>query len=561
MNILSLNVQGLGSKAKKDWIKELNVLHKVNFLALQETKMENFSVMEAKYIWGNSNFTYISSDSIVADLWNGLLLEDRNDMDRFKKKLQGLKKAIRVWVMDRKKNHNLFIKDTKLKLGDIDKKLDCGEASEELLLLRMNLMQSLHERKFVDARDILQKAKVKWVIEGDENTKFFHEAFRNYFASRFHQPSSGCSHINFTFPNKLSQEQIKDLEDYVSIDEIRKAVWECGENKSPGPDGYTFEFYRKFWYLVGPDFCKAIQWLFYHSNFPRGCNSSFVALIPKVPDAKLVSDFRPISLLGSMYKVITKILANRLSSVISDLVSDVQTAFVSGRQILDGSFIINELLSWCKRKKNQAMLFKVDFAQAYDSVRWDFLDDVLRSFGFGSKWRSWISGCLSSAMASVIVNGSPTSEFQFQCEFLWVWKQACIKVIVIDHSSQLISHLFYADDAVFVGEWSESNFDRILQVLHCFYLTSGLKINVQKSSLMGVGVNHIVVAETASKLGCSILKYVPFKYLGVSVGSSSYRVRAWEDTLCKLKSRLSKWKAKTLSTLWASSYLAKKRSW
>ncbi|GJR80795.1 RNA-directed DNA polymerase, eukaryota [Tanacetum coccineum] len=448
----------LGSKAKKDWIKELNVLHKVNCLALQETKMENFSVMEAKYIWGNSDFAYLSSDSIdnfiavygtwmpnmskiliiaiyapqsvtekrtlwqyithLINRWNGeCILEDINDMVRFKKKFQGLKKAIREWVTNRKKNHNLFIKDTKLKFGDIDKKLDCGEASDELLLLRMNLMQSLQEKKSVDARDNRQKAKVKWAIEGDKNTKYFHgiinkkstnlsirgvmvdgewivepirvkEAFRNHFGSRFHHPSARRSHINFTFLNRLSQEQTKDLENHVSMDEIRKAVWDCGENKSPGPDGYTFEFFQKFWSLVGPNFCKAIQWFFDHSNFPRGCNSSFIALIPKVPDAKFVSDFRPISLIGSMYKVITKILANRLSSVISDLVSDVQTAFVFNRKILDGPFIINELLSWCKRKKKQAMLFKVDFAKAYDSVRWDFLDDVFRSFGFGSKWRS-----------------------------------------------------------------------------------------------------------------------------------------------------------------------------
>nr|GFC55509.1 RNA-directed DNA polymerase, eukaryota, reverse transcriptase zinc-binding domain protein [Tanacetum cinerariifolium] len=111
------------------------------------------------------------------------------------------------------------------------------------------------------------------------------------------------------------------------------------------------------------------------------------------------------------------------------------------RQILDGPFIVNEILSRCKAKNHQAMLFKVDFTKAYDSIRRDFLDDVLNSFGFGSKWRSWILGSLCSGKASILVNGSPTAEFQFH------------RGIKID-SSFTLSHLFYADDAMFIGEWS-----------------------------------------------------------------------------------------------------------
>ncbi|GKA05052.1 RNA-directed DNA polymerase, eukaryota [Tanacetum coccineum] len=213
--------------------------------------------------------------------------------------------------------------------------------------------------------------------------------------------------LNFRFPSRLTADLISDLEKPVSSDEIRKAVWSCGENKSPGPDGFTFEFFRKYWDSIGPDMCVAVEWFFRHNSFAKGCNASFITLIPKSQDPKTVSDFRPISLIGSLYKVVTKILAIRLSSVISDLISDVQTAFLPNRQILDGPFIINELLSWCRHKKQQAMVFKVDFAKAYDSVRWDYLDDVLFSFGFGVKWRSWIKGSLISGMASVLVNGSP----------------------------------------------------------------------------------------------------------------------------------------------------------
>ncbi|GKD52790.1 RNA-directed DNA polymerase, eukaryota [Tanacetum coccineum] len=109
-------------------------------------------------------------------------------------------------------------------------------------------------------------------------------------------------------------------------------------------------------------------------------------------EAKMVKDFRPISLIGSVYKIIAKVLADRSSLVISDLVSEEQSAFVSNRLILDGPFILNELLSWCKLKNAKALIFKIDFEKAFALMRWDYLDMVLHNFGFGSKWRSWIKG-------------------------------------------------------------------------------------------------------------------------------------------------------------------------
>ncbi|GJY65443.1 RNA-directed DNA polymerase, eukaryota [Tanacetum coccineum] len=195
------------------------------------------------------------------------------------------------------------------------------------------------------------------------------EVFKDHFANRFKQPVQGRLKLNASFPNRLSTDQVADMDRCISRDEIRAAVWDCGENKSPGPDGYTFEFFRRYWNFIGPDFCLAVEGFFESGIFPKGCNASFIALIPKVTDAKFVTDFRPISLIGCVYKVVTKILANRLAMIISDLVSDTQSAFVANRQILDGPFILNELLAWCKRKKKQAMIFKVDFAKAYDSFR------------------------------------------------------------------------------------------------------------------------------------------------------------------------------------------------
>ncbi|GJW80582.1 RNA-directed DNA polymerase, eukaryota [Tanacetum coccineum] len=393
------------------------------------------------------------------------------------------------------------------------------------------------------------------------------EEFCSHFAMRFQAPVAYQSRLNFRFPYRLNNEQAANLENSITQDEIHNAVWGYGENKSPGPDGFTFEFFRKFWNVIGADVCVAVEWFFDHSSFSKGCNSSFVALILKIQDHKFVNDYHPISLIGSLYKVATKVLANHLSSVIYDLILDVQTAFLPNRQILDGPFIINELLSWCKYKKQQAMVFKVDFAKAYDSIRWDYLDDVLNSFGFGSKWRSWISGSLFSGMASILINGSPTSEFQFHCglkqgdllapylfilvmeslhlSFSRVVDAGMFRGIRID-SSLMISHLFYADDVVFIGEWSDNNLTHIMRILHCFFLASGLKINLKKSHLLGVGVPHAHIIEAAMALGCSVMR-TPFKYLGVVVGGNMSLIKAWDETIGKLKSRLSRWKLNALS--------------
>ena len=288
-----------------------------------------------------------------------------------------------------------------------------------------------------------QKAKLKWAIEEDENLSYFHGViskrrhqrsirgvlvngewienservkaeFYNHFASRFSSSHANRMLFEDSFPRSLSYVQAASLEAVLTNQEIKNALWDCGTDKSPGPDGFTFEFFRHFWDLIGQDVCKSIKEFFASGMFPNGCNPSFIALIPKISDAKFVKDFRPISLIGCQYKTVGKILANRLSVVIDELVSPEQSAFIKGRQILDGPLILNEVLSWCNNKKKKTMIFKVDFEKAFDSVRWDFLDDILHKFGFGSRWRGWIAGCLKSSTGSVLVNGSPTKEFHFQ---------------------------------------------------------------------------------------------------------------------------------------------------
>ncbi|GKA48713.1 RNA-directed DNA polymerase, eukaryota, reverse transcriptase zinc-binding domain protein [Tanacetum coccineum] len=313
-----------------------------------------------------------------------------------------------------------------------------------------------------------------------------------------------------------------------------KGRWDCGTDKSRGPDGFTFGFYRHFLSTIENDVFEVIKYFFTCGEIPKGCNSTFIALILKNPDANMVKDFRPISLIGSIYKIIAKILTNRLVGVLGDIVNEVQSAFISERQILDGPFILNEIMQWCRRRKKQSLIFKVDFEKAYDSVRWDFLDDILVKFGFGLK------------------QGDPLSLFLFilVMESLHISFQRVVDVGMftgIKLSSSLnISHLFYADDAIFLGQWNDSNIDTLVHVMECFYRVFGLRINLCKSKIMGIHVDTDRIKSAASKLGCLVLN-TPFLYLGTKVGENMSRVHAWKEVIVKIKSRLSNWKLKTLS--------------
>nr|GEY38350.1 RNA-directed DNA polymerase, eukaryota [Tanacetum cinerariifolium] len=544
----------LGNKAKKEWVNELTNNNKLNFIAIQETKMEKVSHMDVKFMWGNSNYDYVFSESVrnsggILCIWDESIFRkyyvtisnsfvaiyEKRIPNKTKilivsiyapqqpslRRLQELKKVIRLWINVKKSQLVGSKNSIVLDLRDIDKQLDQIGPNDLLIFRHHELKCNLNDLKEMEAMDSFQKSKVRWAIEGDENLKYFHgiinkkrshlairavfnddiwrtdpssvkKAFRDHYEARFNKPTMTRLKLSFPFLKRLSIDQDDDLERGVSHDEIRSAVWDCGENKSPGPDGFTFEFFKKYWRFIGLDFCEAVEHFFSRS----------------------------------VYKVVTKILANRLATVIAGLVSDTQSAFFVDRQILDGPFILNEVLDWCKRKNKQAMFFKVDFAKAYDSVRWDFLIDVLEAFGFGSTWCNWIRGTFCYAKASILVNGSPFDEFHLHCglkqgdplsPYLFILVMESLHLSVsraVDesvfkgiqlHGSLSLSHLFFANDTLFMGEWSDSNLR-----------------------------------------GCSIMEK-KFRYLGVMVGERMSRYKTWDDVVLKLKTRLSKWKAKTLS--------------
>nr|GEU50365.1 RNA-directed DNA polymerase, eukaryota, reverse transcriptase zinc-binding domain protein [Tanacetum cinerariifolium] len=311
---------------------------------------------------------------VVEDAWREGQCDESNAMINMMIKLKYLKTMIRGW----NKKNMLSAKNIKAKYKDeleaMEPIIDKGDGNVKVVNKRMEVVNTLQKIDKICSSEMAQKAKSLLNIRGImvdgmwiESPNRVKGEFFHHFSSRFDKPGARRTHIEMRYPKTLTCDQQDELESDASNEEIKRAVWDCGIDKSPGPDGFTFGFYHRFWNLIENDVYDAVKYFFTYGVITKGCNSSFIALISKIPDTDTVKDFG-ISLIGSSYKIVAKILANRLVGVLGDIVNEVQSAFIEGRQILDGPFILNEVLQWCKINKKQSLIFKVDFDKAYDSA-------------------------------------------------------------------------------------------------------------------------------------------------------------------------------------------------
>lgn len=187
-------------------------------------------------------------------------------------------------------------------------------------------------------------------------------------------------------PNLVSIEENATLIAIPKASEIKQAVFSLNPNSAPGPDGYSGLFYQKCWDIVGRDVVLCIQAFFKEGWLPPNLNSNLITLIPKVVGADSVSQFRPIAMANFVFKIIPKILADRLANIAARIVSQNQVAFIKGRRIHDCIGIVSENINLLDKKNFFGNLgLKIDIYKAFDTLFWSFLCMVLHKFGFHDK--------------------------------------------------------------------------------------------------------------------------------------------------------------------------------
>lgn len=443
-----------------------------------------------------------------------------------------------------------------------------------------------------------QKSRISWLNLGDSNSGFFCKSCRlrwniNKILSLEDRNGNLC-----TSHSAISQEavsyyselfgstgQVLEIPDDISLpslssvqhdllmrpysaEDVLKVVRSMPSNKSPGPDGFTKEFFLAAWSIVGADFTNAVLYFFRTNNLPRIISASAITLVPKHKNANKMVDFRPIACCNFVYKCISKLIANRLKLVIPYLISANQSAFVSKRLIGDNIFLAQSLFRGYHLDSGPARCsMKLDITKAFDSVNWSFLFAVLNKMNFPVMFQNWVKTCVQSCMISVKINGSLEGFFKASAglrqgdpisPYLFV---ICMEVLSVylsklENSSAFkfhwkckassITHLMFADDVLLFCNGDIESVKALLSAVQSFQDVSGLVINKNKSLIF---LSSVRDDELAAIINASGLQRgtLPVKYLGLPLITSKLSARDCSPLIMRIRDQIDCWASSCLN--------------
>ncbi|GFY97543.1 hypothetical protein Acr_12g0000840 [Actinidia rufa] len=471
---------------------------------------------------------------------------------------------------------------------------------EELQGRVSDLRQKANKLAEVEWSFCSQVAKVKYLNNCDRGTKFFHDLIKHNRARNqivFLSDSNGAvttstHQVNSMFVDyymnllgtkkacqkldvgsvaggrMVSNEQSANLTRAVTDKEIKEALFSIGEDKAPGPDGYSSCFFKKSWDMIGTDVCAAIKEFFSAGTILKQMNHTIIALVPKTRNATKVEEFRPISCCNVTYKIIAKILASRLSPILEKLVNHAQSAFVPNRSMTENIYMVQEIMqkySW--KRISPRCILKVDIRKAYDTVNWEFLEDALLGFKFPAQFVKWVMQCVSTTSYSILINGSlhgffkgnqglrqgdPLSPFLFTIclEVLSRSMEKLCRNPEFNHhpkcSELAISHLAFADDLILFSRGDAASVSLVMECLQMFGCCSGLNINASKSQVYMAGICQEEMEKIKVITGFSIGQY-PFRYLGIPVAAARLTIDQFNPLFLKISEYINAWAGSTLS--------------
>ena len=363
----------------------------------------------------------------------------------------------------------------------------------------------------------------------------------------------------------------RDLICSFSRDEVEAALKSMEPLSAPGPDGMPPTFFQSYWSIVGDDVSSAVLNYLNNCSLPAAINHSFITLVPKVKSPEKNFEFRPISLCNVIYKLVSKVLANRLQGVLPSIISENQSAFQAGRLITDNILMAFETLHYMKHQpgKGGFMALKLHMSKAYDRVKWSFLKQIMLRMGFHEQWVDLMMICVTSVSYSLLIDGEPSENivpsrrirqgdpispylFLLCSEGLHaLFEKAAydglIRGISLCRNGPRLTHLFFADDSLLFCMASMQECNHIQAILADFEAASGQKLNKDKTTLFFSKATPSVTQENIiNLLGVSEIKQYE-KYLGLPSFVGRGKMANFAFIKERVWSKLKCWKEKLLS--------------
>ena len=556
------------------------------------------TIKETIIFYANDDVEFDRNDNVVGDC--ELSINDQLFFETLMMILRG--ESISYGSFIKKQNVNRE-KELEKNIEELEQKLVILN-DKTTLLKEINDKKSQLETLRQKANDgIIMRSKIKWMELGEKPSKYFLNLEKqNRVNKEIRRLSTENGHVIngqdcilkeiFKFYSNLYQaKEVEDvdlvtlldhsdipkltpeksiiLEGPLSVDEVYSMLKTMKNNKSPGQDGFTVEFYRFFWQHLKTFIVTSLNYAYFKGKLSHSHKIGIITLIPKGNKPRhLLNNWRPISLLNVIYKIASGCIANRLKHVLPYLIHENQTGFLKGRFIGENIRLLYDVLLYTELNDIAGMLMVIDFEKAFDSVSHKFLFNVLDFFQFGPSLKKWIHLFYENAYSSVTVNGYCTERFVIGrgCRqgdplspYLFLLVSEILGILIRRSSSisglhlnrKTIKLLQYADDTLLTLDGTKEDLQNALKILDEFEKMSNLKINISKTQVIWIGKNRACKKQFLSEHKLNWISEGYSRYLGIdfSVDLSKMVDHNYCEKIKDIKRQIISWSKRTLTVL------------
>lgn len=597
----------LTSQALQDQITKVDIIpalktdHSAIILKITGSSHEE----KGKGFWKMNN-SYLDEETYVKHLlehkdnW----LTETKDIDDPRVVWEYIKYKIREFSIkyskQRARERNQSEKLLRSQLHSLEEALDTADKAEDENKLKEQINQVQGELEAVDSyktQGLILRSRCRWHEKGEKSNQYFlrmesrNKAIKkqsklcrqdgtyttnskeilqmqaHFYEDLYKEKPIEMDKISQYLKNVetpcLSEEEKEACEGLLTIEECAKVLKTLKNGRSPGNDGITVEFYKKYWPVFGGLLVKSLNYSYVQGELSSSQKQAVITLIDKGKDRTQLKNWRPISLLNVDYKIATKTLAKRITPLLPTLIHHNQVGYVQGRNILDNIRTIDDILKYTKAANIPGILLCIDFKKAFDSLSWKFVEAVLKKFNFGVSFVQWFKTMYQGAVSCVVNNGNTSHYFSLGrgvrqgdplSPYLFVLAAEILACKIRDNTSihglsinnTEVKTLQYADDTSGILK-DLASAKIFMKTVEQFGSVSGLELNKEKTEGLWLGSDR---ENTSKPLGIQWSE-TPLRILGVYFSYNEVECNKlnYEQRLEKARHILNLWRSRNLTIL------------